>query len=189
MAKIVVGVDGSDGSMRALKWAVAEARLRSAHLEVVCSYPPNSLAEPQFYPTEHAYPSPLAAEYPPPLTELGADVVEERENVRLAHHSNAERLIAHMLGALDEDTSDMSIERSAVSERNPAMALVERSDGADLVVVGNRGRGGFEALVLGSVSYATVHHATCPVVVVPKAARGAKADKQGRSAHSSAAGG
>ena len=49
----------------------------------------------------------------------------------------------------------------------PAKSLMDASEGADLLVVGTRGGGGFGTLILGSVSSQVVHHAKCPVVVVP----------------------
>lgn len=49
---------------------------------------------------------------------------------------------------------------------NPATALIDQSVGAELLVVGARGRGGFTHLVLGSVASAALHHAACPVVVI-----------------------
>jgi nucleotide-binding universal stress UspA family protein len=58
------------------------------------------------------------------------------------------------------------VEAAAV-EGHPALVLAEYAKDADLLVVGSRGRGGFKALVLGSVSTAVVHHAPCPVVIVP----------------------
>jgi len=54
----------------------------------------------------------------------------------------------------------------------PARALLEQGAGADLLVVGARGLGGFRGLLLGSVSQQVVHHATCPVVIVPDRAAG-----------------
>jgi nucleotide-binding universal stress UspA family protein len=50
---------------------------------------------------------------------------------------------------------------------SPARVLIDASDGADLLVVGTRGRGAVTGALLGSVSTACVHHARCPVVVVP----------------------
>ena len=53
-----------------------------------------------------------------------------------------------------------------VVEGNPAQVLIDASDGADLLVVGSRGHGGFTEALLGSVSQHCVHHAHCPVVVI-----------------------
>ena len=56
--------------------------------------------------------------------------------------------------------------RARVVEGNPAQVLLDASDGADLLVVGSRGHGGFAEALLGSVSQHCVHHAHCPVVVI-----------------------
>jgi nucleotide-binding universal stress UspA family protein len=56
--------------------------------------------------------------------------------------------------------------RARVVEGNAAQVLLDASDGADLLVVGSRGHGGFTEALLGSVSQHCVHHARCPVVVI-----------------------
>ena len=56
--------------------------------------------------------------------------------------------------------------RSRVTQGNPAQMLLDASDGADLLVVGSRGHGGFTEALLGSVGQHCVQHATCPVVVI-----------------------
>ena len=61
---------------------------------------------------------------------------------------------------------------SKMVEGNAARALLDASTGADLLVVGSRGHGGFAEALLGSVGQHCVHHATCPVVVVRNPATG-----------------
>jgi nucleotide-binding universal stress UspA family protein len=78
-------------------------------------------------------------------------------------------LAATALGEVD--ASGLTVEAVA-SDDNPGKALVAASRDATLVVVGSRGRGGFAALMLGSVGQHVASHAACPVVVVPPADRG-----------------
>jgi nucleotide-binding universal stress UspA family protein len=68
------------------------------------------------------------------------------------------------------DLDGVEVQGVTVESRHPAQALVERSRGADLLVVGSRGRGGFKRLLLGSVSQQCAHHAECPVVIIRSAA-------------------
>jgi nucleotide-binding universal stress UspA family protein len=63
----------------------------------------------------------------------------------------------------------VEVAREVVADLQPAQALIARSKDAEMLVVGSRGRGGFTGLLLGSVSQQCVHHATCPVVVIPPA--------------------
>jgi nucleotide-binding universal stress UspA family protein len=138
-ARIVVGVDGSAGSARALRWAVAEAKRRGARLEVVHAW--------------HYFGLPT----PPFVVPRDADPVEAR----------ARKILDHAVDAVDGEGLVAPIERILLWEQ-PASALLEASKGADLLVVGSRGHGGFVGLLLGSVSQEVAHHAKCPVVIVPK---------------------
>ncbi len=67
-----------------------------------------------------------------------------------------------------------------VVEGNAAQVLLEEAAGADLLVVGNRGHGGFVEALLGSTSQHCVHHATCPVVVIRDSAVGRPLDSGSR---------
>ncbi len=134
---IVVGVDGSETSRRALRWAVDEARLRNAAVRAVHAWQ---------YPVESAW-----AGAPVDLYDRLEQAAEEK-------------LESIVMEEAEEDTD--AIERVLVSG-SPAASLVEASAGAELLVVGSRGLGGFKGLLLGSVGQQCVHHAGCPVVVIP----------------------
>jgi nucleotide-binding universal stress UspA family protein len=144
--RIVVGVDGSDGSLRALRWAVREARQRDATLDVVVAW-------------HHPY----AAAVDP--TGMAASRVSREE---LEHLSRDLLGRARDVAYAEDQTVQVD---PTVVEGGAARALLEAATGADLLVVGSRGRGGFTGLLLGSVSQQCAHHAPCPVVIVPGADR------------------
>lgn len=137
MGRIIVGIDGSEPSRRALRWALDEARRRQGSVEVV-----------------HAWHFPVVDPYPYYGPELQPEVFEQA----------AGELVQAELAAVD--TAGVEVARH-VTPAPAATALLEAAKGADLIVVGSRGRGGFTGLLLGSVSTQVVHHAPCPVVVVP----------------------
>jgi nucleotide-binding universal stress UspA family protein len=141
MQRIVVGIDGSQGARRALEWAVAEAKLRDAHLVVV-----------------HAWLEPAAVAVGSVITAGGVEPELFEET--------AERTVANVLGAVDTTGLPQGIESHVVAG-TPARALLDMAKDADMVVVGSRGLGGFTGLLLGSVSQQVAHHATCPVVIIP----------------------
>lgn len=142
MAGIIVGVDGSQNSQRALEWAAKEAALRHAPLTVVAVH---QVAASQWTGTPITFPEDAAAE----------------EQARLASVDAAAKATSKL-----GDAQPASVTVRAVSG-TAAQELINASRGADLLVVGARGGGAFVSLLLGSVSSKVVHHASCPVVVVP----------------------
>jgi nucleotide-binding universal stress UspA family protein len=167
VAKVVVGVDGSPGSVAALRFAADWARQRHAELTVVCVYATDALGGPLFVPSEFGVAGYLATEVRSTLDDSEARWLQHRHELADAHRARAEDAVASAIAHLQPELGGRGIERRLVADRHPADVLVEASDGAELLVVGRRGRGGFEALILGSVSRACVEHARCPVVVMP----------------------
>jgi nucleotide-binding universal stress UspA family protein len=135
--RIVVGIDGSPNSTAAARWAVAEARLRSAELEILTVFAALSL---------------------PDLPERPR-VVSDQQVADACARMQHEQLA----GIPDRDVPVLT----RTLRGDPAQALVEASVDADLLVVGARGHGSFADLLLGSVSLGCVHNAACPVTVVP----------------------
>ncbi len=82
----------------------------------------------------------------------------------------AKRAITEAIAAVVGSSQPADLHRHVV-EGNAAQVLLNAAAGADLLVVGNRGYGGFVEALLGSTSQHCVHHATCPVVVVRQTAR------------------
>ena len=134
-AGIVVGVDGSEPSERALDWAVTEATYRGAPLHLVTTW---------MFPMAPGY-------------AFTATVPEVHQAAREVCERAAEE-VRRRAPQLRVSTQTL--------QQTPGFALVAASDGADLLVVGSRGLGGFEGLVMGSVSQYCARHASCSVVVV-----------------------
>lgn len=149
IGRIVVGVDGSEHARRTLQWAVDEARLRKWTVIAVHAHA---------IPTLFVAPDPvLGASQPIPDPEIAKRLEEA-----------AETLLAEEIDQVASD--DVTIERRVVTGSAPD-ALLRAAREGDLLVVGSRGLGGFKGLLLGSVSQQVVHHAPCPVVIVPQAER------------------
>jgi nucleotide-binding universal stress UspA family protein len=139
MVRIVVGVDGSTSSKEALRWALDEARLRGATLRVVYAWKMPLYVGNGFAPV----------------------AIPGRKALRAAAVARLDEAVATAL----RDVHDVRIERKAV-EGSAASVLLEEADGANLLVIGSRGHGGFAGLLLGSVGQQCASHAQCPVVIV-----------------------
>jgi nucleotide-binding universal stress UspA family protein len=137
---VVVGVDSSASSLRALLVAAEEARRRNAVLHVVRAW---SLRT-----------APRPADCPP-------NVVPSLDEFQQSVTEDTERIVTNKLG----EHPDLTVQLHVVHSPSP-QALLSASRGADLLVVGHRGRGGFAGLMLGSVAEQCVRHAACPVLVV-----------------------
>lgn len=139
--RIVVGVDGSEGGDTALRWALGQAALLDADLDIVVAWD-----------FEAKWATGLNPEWPHDAEHLAsaATTVAQRSlDVALGGHPHPDHV------------------RILAIQGSSALVLTEHARGADLLVIGTRGRGGFSKLLLGSVSTACVKHATCPTVVVP----------------------
>ncbi|WIM92954.1 universal stress protein [Actinoplanes oblitus] len=135
---IVVGVDGSDGSRRALDWAAGEAADRDTAVRAVMAW----------------YWDGVEADV---LTATSPE--EQRRHASQVLHRQVQEVIAAR-------GTHLPITAELV-EGSPAAVLTTAARGADLLVLGSHGHGRLRHSVLGSVSEAVIRKATCPVVVVP----------------------
>lgn len=140
MHTIVVGVDGSEASLQALRFAVSEARIRGGEVKAVNAW-----------------------HVPAIVYEVGwtAAPIDVAEFPKLAEASLDKSL--EEVGGVDAGVTLTRV----VREGQAADVLCEEAAGADLLVVGSRGLGGFRGLLLGSVSQQCANHAPCPVVIIP----------------------
>ncbi|ARP68638.1 universal stress protein [Streptomyces pluripotens] len=134
--RVVVGVDGSPSSYAALRWAVRYADLAGGTVDAVA-----------------AWELPGLYGWSAPAVDMDVDEEEARRRMR--------KELADVLGA-----DAASKVREFLAHGNPAEVLLRAAEGAEVLVVGSRGRGGFASALLGSVSQHVSHHASCPVVIV-----------------------
>ncbi len=136
---VVVGLDGSASSRVAMEFAVREAALRETKLIAV-----------QAWHEEGLFPAPMAA--------------FDREQAQ----QQVDRALAEQVAGWSDQYPDVTIHRVA-RHGHPVAMLLDAAREAQLLAVGHRGRGGFTGLQLGSVAAGVLHHARCPVAVLPQA--------------------
>ncbi|GAA2357294.1 universal stress protein [Dactylosporangium salmoneum] len=137
--RVLVGVDGSHDAERALQFAFEQASFRRAGLTAVLAYRwPESTGPGDIVP-----------------------LVYDEDSLR----DDERRALAESMAGWAEKYPDVGL-RTVVVHGRPAAVLTDLSAGAELLVVGSRGRGGFAGLLLGSVSQAVIRHAACPVAIV-----------------------
>ena len=137
--RVVVAVDGSEASAAAIGYAFEHASISDAGLTVVHAW-------------WWEYVEGILAESP---------WAGNWEEIR----SGEEVVVAESIAGWREKYPDVEV-AIHILRGHPVELLVEESAGADLLVVGSRGRGGFAGLLLGSVSHGVLHHAMCPVAIV-----------------------
>jgi nucleotide-binding universal stress UspA family protein len=143
--RTVVGVDGSDASYGALRWALRDAQRRGPETTVH---------------VVHVHPLEYAA---------GMADVSVAWHEDIGAKERGRKLIEDGLKqAADVGLGDVKVTRQE-AVGHAARILLDAAKDADLLVVGTRGHGGFAGLLLGSVAQSLVAHAPCPVVVVPLA--------------------
>lgn len=161
MARIVVGVDGSAHSRRALLRAIEEAELRDGTVDAVYVYEP---AHRPFWDELVGLPrgaeaimgtiSPDEPAYDPPSREQQAQ-------------ANAQRRVENFVTEATADVAGPKPQPHAIPAEHAAAALVEQSRKADLLVIGTRGLGGFAGMLLGSVAHQCVQRSHCPTLILP----------------------
>ena len=138
--RIVVGLDGSTSSLAALRWAVHQAELTGGTVDAV-----------------------VACRVPVLVTGFGFAPVamSDCSDMEQVAKRALEEAINKIVGS-----EDGPLVRSLAVNGSPGPVLVNASVGADLLVLGSRGHGGFSGALLGSVGQHCVRHAHCPVVII-----------------------
>ena len=135
--RVIVGVDGSPHSDRALSWACRRAESCGDTVRAVCTWP---------------------------LGASGEDWTPQ-PGVKPEGQRYAEQIVGKAVERARRDHPSVKVE-TVVVQGHPGHVLVNMSADADLLVVGSRGRSEVTGLLLGSVSQHSIHHVHCPVTVV-----------------------
>ena len=146
MSGILVGVDGSGHSQRALEWAMQEAAIRHVPLTVLTVHE----AIRGYYSDMAIYPNDPA----------------RTEEARTAAQAETDKVLAGLDGPRPDSVTVKAIHGFPVEE------LINAGKDADMIVLGSRGAGGFTRLMMGSVAGQVAQHAHCPVLLVPPEDRG-----------------
>jgi nucleotide-binding universal stress UspA family protein len=141
MSGIIVGVDGSGHSQRALEFAMKEAALRHVPLTVLTVHE----AIKGYYSSAAVYP----------------DDPARTEEARAAAQAETDKVLAGLDGPRPESVTVKAVHGFPVEE------LINAGKDADMLVLGSRGAGGFTRLMVGSTAEQVVRHAHCPVLIVP----------------------
>jgi nucleotide-binding universal stress UspA family protein len=141
MSGIIVGVDGSGHSQRALEWAMREAAVRQVPLTVLTV----NEAVRGYYSSMAVY----------------ADDPVRTEDARKLAQAETDEVVARL-----DEPRPASVTVKAV-HGFPVEELINAGRDADMIVVGSRGAGGFTRLMMGSVADQVAQHAHCPVLIVP----------------------
>jgi len=141
MPGIIVGVDGSGHSQRALEWAMKEAAIRNAPLTVLAVHE----AVAGYFGGVSFYP----------------DDAERTQAVRRAVQAETDKALAGLEGPHPESVTVTAVHGFPVEE------IIKAGGHADMIVLGSRGAGGFTQLIMGSTATQVAKHAPCPVLIVP----------------------
>jgi nucleotide-binding universal stress UspA family protein len=146
MPGIIVGVDGSGHSQRALAWALEEAAIRQVPLTVLTVHE-----------AVRGYYS---------ATAVSPDNPARTEAAREAAAAETEKVLAGLQGPRPASVTVKAVHGFPVEQ------LIEAGKDADMLVLGSRGAGGFTRLLMGSTAGQVAEHTPCPILIVPPENRG-----------------
>jgi nucleotide-binding universal stress UspA family protein len=141
MSGIIVGIDGSGHSQRALEWGMREAAIRNAPLVVLTVHE----AVAGYFGGVSMYP----------------DDPARTEQARVAAQTESDKVLASLDGPHPESVTVRAVHGFPVEE------LISAGKDAAMIVLGSRGAGGFTRLMMGSTAGQVTQHAHCPVVIIP----------------------